>query len=227
MKKYLSVIKASKLFEGIAEKDIESLLVCLSGKTRSYDKDEYVLHFGDYIRNVGMVLTGGVNIIKEDYWGNRNIVTAIMPGELFAESYACTNSEVLKVSVQATQNSEILFLDINCILGMCSDTCNFHMQLIKNFVLLLASKNLIMSEKITYITQRSIREKLISYLSAESVKQDSSNFEIVFNRQELADYLSVDRSAMSNELSKMQKEGILKYKKNKFSLLKNSPKSSS
>lgn len=219
MEKFLSVIKRSKLFCGIEEKEIESMLSCLSAEKKVYKKNEYVLRYGDSVESIGLVLSGSVNIIKEDCFGNCNIVAAIIPGQLFAESYACVMGTSLGVSVQAAQNSEILFMNIRRILTTCSSACAFHTRLIQNLVSLLAAKNLLMNEKLTYMSQRSIREKLLSYLSAESMKQNSSVFDIPFNRQQMADYLSVDRSAMSNELSKMRKEGILEFNKNHFSLL--------
>lgn len=214
----LSVLKRSKLFSGIGEEEIRSMLTCLSAEKRKYKKGEYVLRFGDPVSAVGIVISGSVDVIKEDYWGNRNLVAAILPGQSFAESYACAGDVPLGVSVQASQASEVLLMNLQGILTTCSSACAFHTRLIRNLVSLLASKNLMMNEKLTFLTQRSTREKLLAYLSAESMRLHAPDFSIPFNRQQLADYLSVDRSAMSNELSKMQKEGILEYHKNHFLL---------
>lgn len=214
----LSVLKRSKLFSGIGEEEIKSMLTCLSAEKRKYKKGEYVLRFGDPVSYVGIVTSGSVDVIKEDYWGNRNLVAAILPGQSFAESYACAGNVPLGVSVQASQTSEILLMNLHGILTACSSACAFHARLIRNLVSLLASKNLMMNEKLTFLTQRSTREKLLAYLSAESMRLHAPGFSIPFDRQQLADYLSVDRCAMSNELSKMQKEGILEYHKNHFVL---------
>lgn len=215
----LSVWKRSKLFSGIDEKELGAMISCLSAERKKYKKGEYILRCGDSSGSIGLVTAGSVDVIKEDYWGNRNIVAAIGPGETFAESYACAGNVPLGVSVQAAQGSEILLMNIQKILTTCSSACTFHVRLIRNLVSLLASKNLMMNEKLNYLSQRSTREKLLAYLSAESMRQHASSFSIPFDRQQLADYLSVDRSAMSNELSKMRKEGILQYDKNHFLLL--------
>lgn len=214
-----SELKRSKLFSGIDEKELGAMISCLSAEKRKYKRGEYILRYGDPVGVIGLVTTGSVDVIKEDYWGNRNIVAVILPGQTFAESYACAGDVPLGVSVQAAQDSEMLFMNIQRILTTCSSACAFHARLIRNLVSLLAQKNLMMNEKLTYLAQRNTREKLLSYLSAESMRQHSSGFSIPFDRQQLADYLSVDRSAMSNELSKMRKEGILQYEKNHFLLL--------
>lgn len=216
----LQVLKHSALFRGIEEKEIASMLACLAARRKKYGKGEYIYNAGDRVSSVGLVLSGRVTVEKEDYWGNRNIVAAMEPGMLFAESYACAADVPIGVSVAADADSEILTMDIGKILTTCSSACTFHNSLIRNMVSLLASKNLLMNEKLTFITQRSTRKKLLSYLSAESVRSGSADFTIPFDRQELADYLSVDRSAMSSELSKMREEGILTFRKNRFTLLK-------
>ena len=214
-----SVLKRSSLFAGIDEQEMKSMLSCLSAEQMTYSRGESVLRCGDTVSAVGLVLTGSVNVVKEDYWGNRNIVAAISPGRTFAESYACAGGAPLGVSVQAARDTEVLWLNLRKILTACSSACAFHARLIRNLVSLLASKNLLMNEKLTYLTQRTTKEKLLAYLSAESLRQNAADFSIPFDRQQLADYLSVDRSAMSNELSKMQKAGILRYEKNRFTLL--------
>lgn len=215
----LSALKRSKLFSGIDEKEIRAMLSCLSAERKQYKKGEYILRCGDSAALVGLVTAGSVNVIQEDYWGNRNIVAAVTPGQSFAESYACAGNVPLGVSVQAVEDSEVLLMNIQKILTTCSSACAFHARLIRNLASLLASKNLMMNEKLTFLTQRTTREKLLSYLSTESMRRHASSFSIPFDRQQLADFLSVDRSAMSNELSKMRKEGILQYSKNHFSLL--------
>lgn len=218
MEEYLHIIKDSPLFAGIDEADLRSVLDCLCGTCTKYAKDEIVHRVGDVVHTIGMVLCGGVYIIKEDVWGNRNILAKIESGNYFAETYACTANKPLDVSVVAAGKTEILFLDIIKIMTVCSSTCTFHSRLIRNLLSVLAEKNLMMNRKIELMSKRSIREKLLSYLSEQALNARKPYFEIPYNRQQLADYLSVDRSALSKELSKMSGEGLLSYQRNVFKL---------
>ena len=219
MKKYLNVIQKSPLFSGISASELEPMLKCLSAVTKDYEKNAFVLRFGEDISSVGLVLSGSVHIIKEDYWGNRNIVTKASPGQLFAETYACVQGEALGINVVAAEPTTVLFLKVRCIMTTCSSGCEFHSRLMRNLLTVVAHNNLMLNNKLSHMAARSTREKLLSYLSAESLQLGSSTFEISFTRQQLADYLSVDRSAMSNELCKLRDEGILKFNKNCFELM--------
>lgn len=218
-KSELTLLKRATLFGNISGTEIESMLSCLSAERKLYKKGEQIYRFGDVVDSLGMVISGSVDVVREDYWGNRNIISVFAPGESFAESYACAGTP-LAVSVESESSSEVLLLDVHRILTVCSSVCSFHARLIQNLVALLAAKNLLINEKLGYVTQRNTREKLLSYLSAESQRQHSAGFDIPFNRQQLADYLSIDRSAMSNELSKMKHEGILDCDKKHFDLLR-------
>ena len=215
---YLSAAAKSPLFKGIGEEDLASLLSCLAARERRWQKGEFVLRAGDEVDSLGLVLDGRCHIVREDFWGNRNIVAEVGPGEIFAESYACAAGARLTVSVLAVERSSILFLNAGRLLAACPSACPFHTRLIRNLVSVLARKNLLMNEKLTHVTQRSTREKLLSYLSSASQRRGAPSFEIPFNRQELADYLSVERSAMSAELGKMQNDGLIEVKKNHFHL---------
>ena len=124
----------------------------------------------------------------------------------------------MNVSVLADENLSVLFLNLSKTLQMCSSSCPFHARLIENLVCVLARRNLILNEKLTYVTQHTLRDKILSYLSAESIRQHSSYFDIPFDRQQLADYLNAERSALSGELSRLKKEGIIDYQKNHFFL---------
>ncbi|HHV29500.1 Crp/Fnr family transcriptional regulator [Acetivibrio mesophilus] len=219
MKKYLEILKKVNLFKGIEESNLLSLMSCLSGKLMHYEKNQTVFMSGETINSFGIVLSGQVQIVQEDYYGNRSILANIGVGNLFAESFACAQIEMLPVSVIATTESELLFIDCRKIANPCATACSFHSQLIQNLLHITAMKNISLTQKIEFISKRTTREKLIAYLSAEAQKAGSNCFCIPFSRQELADYLSVDRSAMSAELSKLRNEGILKYKKNNFELL--------
>lgn len=218
MKKYSEVLKRAVLFYGIKEEETEAMLKCLSAESRCYQKGEYVFRRGEKISAVAMLLEGCIHIQKEDYWGNLSILNEISEGEIFGEVYACLGNEEILNNAAAVKQSVVLFLDINRILTMCPSSCRFHERLIRNLLSVMASKNKRLTQKLEHISQRTTREKLLSYLSEQSLRAGSSSFDIPFNRQQLADFLSVDRSAMSGELCKMREEGILLFEKNHFIL---------
>lgn len=218
MSEYLSVIRAARLFSGISEKEIEAMLSCLDTRKNDYLKDTYILHAGDSVSSIGLVLCGTILIIQEDIWGNRNIVSKAGAGETFAVSYACAPSYLLNVSVVAETNVKVLYLNVNRVLNICSTACLYHNRLIRNLLEELAGKNLKFSDKITHMGQRTTRAKLMSYLSYEAQKGGQCEFDIPFSRQQLADYLSVERSGLSIELRKMKEEGLIDYQKNHFAL---------
>lgn len=219
MKKFIPILEKTSLFSNIIPSDIEFMLNCLSAKIAYYRKDELILHAGENINSLGMILKGKVLIQKEDFWGNRSIISEVSEGFTFAETYAFISTIPLEMSVIASTDCTILFLDVQKIIKTCSASCSFHNQLIQNLLSDVAKKNMLLTKKIEHMSKKTIREKLLSYLSNESQKNSSASFKIPFNRQELADYLSVDRSALSNELSKLMNENIIKFKKNEFILL--------
>lgn len=218
MKEADAILKACPLFLHIADTDLASMLTCLGAVKRSYGKQDFIFHAGQAASQVGIVLTGSVQIIKEDFFGNRSILGMAEPGQLFGEAFSCAEAEKLPVSVVAAEKTEVLFLDYRRIITTCPSACDFHTHLIQNMLGILARKNILLTQKIEHMTKRTTREKLLSYLSAQAVLAGSPSFSIPFNRQELADYLSVDRSAMSLELSRLQKEGLLTCRKNQFTL---------
>lgn len=218
MKEMLSVLRTSGIFSGISEEETEKMLHCLEVRPETFQKDEYILLAGDRVEAFGLVITGKVLIIQEDFWGNRNILAAVGAGHCFAETFACSPGAVLNVSVMAQTNVQVLFLNVKRILTTCPSTCSHHNRMIRNLLSELAEKNLRLNEKITHLGQRSRRAKILSYLSAEAQRHGSAEFDIAFSRQQLADYLSVDRSGLSMELSRMQEEGLLEYRKNHFKL---------
>jgi CRP-like cAMP-binding protein len=219
MENKFEILKRSALFCGIEEKNIESMLKCLSAREAEYKKDAFILSAGDVPTEVGIVLSGSVNIINEDYWGNRTIISKISGGELFAESFSCSDTDKLPVSVVTSEKTEVLFIDYKRIITTCTSACVFHTALINNMMRILANRNILLTQKMEYTANRTTREKLLSYLSAQAIAAKSSAFAIPFNRQELADYLCVDRSAMSNELCKLRDDGMLSFRKNQFKLL--------
>lgn len=219
MKTYLPIILHSQLFSGVVQSEAERMLQCLAARTEEYERNQPLLRLGEAVDAVGMVLTGSVHVVQEDFWGNRNILMKVLPGELFAETYACVPGAVSNVRVFAAEPATVLYLDVHRVLHVCASTCEFHARLVRNLLSVLAAKNLAMNEKMMHMSKRTTRDKLLSYLSAESLRRGSASFEIPYNRQQLADYLSVDRSAMSNELGKLRDEGVLQFDRNQFRLL--------
>ena len=213
------LLENAPLFKDVPPEEINVMLQCLGTEERDYDKGETIFHAGDVIHNIGLVLTGRVQIENDDVWGNKSVMESVGPGFAFAESYACLPGEPLMVSAIAAEPSHILFLDTGRVLTTCPSACTHHNRLIHNLLYIMAKKNLMLTRKIDHMGQRSIREKVMAYLSFESEKQKKKTFGIPFNRQQLADYLAVDRSALSAELSRMKKDGLIEFEKNLFTLL--------
>ena len=218
MNENIHICKNTIFFNGIHQNEIEAMLHCLSAHVREYKKDEYIIRSGDSVEHMGLVLAGTIHTSYDDFWGNTNIVTELSTGDFFAETLACTHGAVANMNAIAITPTKVMHINAKKIFETCSSACAFHTRLIRNILSAIAEKNIKLNEKHRHITQRSTRDKLLSYLSSEAKKTQSTHFEIPFNRQQLANYLSVERSAMSNEISKMQKEGILESEKNKFYL---------
>ena len=218
MKEYIPVLRDSKLFAGLGDKEISAILSCLGAGFRSYGKGEYVLHQGERLSDLLVLLKGSLHIRKDDHWGNRSILGHIAAGEIFGAAWAAPDSGPLLNDVVAVEDSTVLFVDVNRVLTTCSSACPFHTRVVRNLFYAVSERNRNLVRKLDHMSRRTTREKLISYLSEEAMKQDSAYITIPFNRQQLADYLSVDRSAMSNELCKMRDEGLLEFEKNRFRL---------
>lgn len=208
------------LFHGINENEIDELLSCLGAKEKSYQKNETIFRAGSTVHEIGLVESGSVNIVVNFYHGNSNIFGHVEKGMIFAENYAAIPGKELICNVVSAENSEILFLDLSKLLTTCQNGCIFHQRLIHNLLRISAQKSLNLSTRMMHIAPKSMRDRLLSYLSEQSLINGNSHFTIPFDRQQLADYLGVDRSALSNELSKMQKDGLISFKKNEF-ILKN------
>ena len=216
----VNFLSKTVLFSEVAPEEIESMLECLGTEQKSFEKGTVLYHAGDLVQSMGLVLSGRVQIENDDLWGNKSVLDSIGPGRVFAETYACVPKEPLMVNVVAAEASDILFLNIGRILKTCPAACSHHSRLIRNLLTLTAQKNLNLSRRIFHTSSKSIRGRLLSYLSFQAAVHENREFTIPFNRQQLADYLSVDRSALSNELGKMQREGLLETDKNHFVLKK-------
>ena len=218
MKEFLPVIRSSQLFSGVSEEELTAMLSCLKAESREFPKDAFLLRAGDTAESIGLVLSGSVLVIQEDIWGNRNILSKAGPGQTFAAAFACAPGSRLNVSVVAEAPVTAMFLNVKRILTVCPSACTHHSRIIRNLLGELAGKNLRFSEKLTHMGQRTTRAKLMSYFSAEAQRLGRYEFDIPFSRQQLADYLGVERSGLSLELGKMRSEGLLDFQKNHFVL---------
>ena len=218
MKKYLNELRKCPLFVGLSNEEILTSLQCIGAKIRKVQKNQYILRAGEHTDCIGLLMSGAALVIQEDLWGKRNIMTQLAPSDYFAEPFAVIPDTVLSVSVVTTEACEIMEMNMNRLITMCSSFCDYHNRLIKNLITAFAKKTLLFNDKITHMSKRKTRDKLLSYLSSEAVRRGTLSFDIPFDRQQLADFLCVERSAMSAELSKLQKEGIIKTTNSHFEL---------
>jgi CRP-like cAMP-binding protein len=217
----MEIIRHGSLFAGIDEADVVTMLDCLGAYQKHYAKNNFIFIADTPLSSampVGILLSGRVHLIQDDFWGNRSLIAQVEPGGLLGEAFACGELSRVPVSAMAAEASAILSVDYKRILTLCSSVCVFHSRLISNMIRILAEHNIRLIQKIEHITRRTTREKLRSYLSSQAQQAGTCRFDIPFNRQELADYLGVDRSAMSNELCKMRNEGLLQFDHNHFFL---------
>lgn len=219
MQKYVETLKRTQLFSGVGDDEISTLLNCLQARLLTFKRGDYVFREGEHIDNITVLVDGKLLVQHDDFWGNRNIVNVIRVGEMFGEAYVAPESGALLNDVIAEEDSSIVFFDIKRILTVCSTACRFHSIVVQNLFFAISEKNRKLVQKIGHMSKRSTRTKLLSYLSEEAKRHNNNQFTIPFTRQQLADFLCVDRSAMSNELCKMRDEGFLQFKKNKFTLL--------
>lgn len=219
MTDFYEILKRCPLFDGIPAEDLDAILSCIGGHTMDVRKGKLVFQEGDPATHVGMVLSGAVRLVRTDYYGNRSIVAHIGPAELFGETYACAAVTALPVSIVADADGKVLLMDCRRITTSCTNACAFHNRMIFNLLRMVATKNLVFDQKIQVTSQRTTREKLMAYLLNQAKLQGCSSFTIPYDRQGLADYLEVDRSGLSAEISKLRKERVLESEKNHFVLL--------
>ena len=219
MKKYLPILQKSPLFFGVEKDDILPVLECLDGTLRICPKGSIVFAEGDRPTHLGVVLEGEVRFTRTDYYGNRSIVAAVKASQVFGETFACAEVQSLPVDIMTAADSILLMIDVRRIISTCCNACTFHNRIIYNLMKQTAAKNLMFHRKLEITSKRTTRDKLMTYLLMTAKEQGSSSFEIPYDRQELADYLEVDRSGLSAEISKLRREGVLTAEKNRFTLL--------
>lgn len=218
MIQHLSVIQSSLLFYNIPELELPDLLECLQASKATFQKNQVIFWAGQQVTQTAIVLSGEVQLWEEDILGNRSIHNRFLPSDVFGELYACADSSLITASAVAVKPSEILLIQQERLLGRSGCVGPYHRQLVENLLQISSKRTLYLSRKVSFLSRRTLREKLLAYLSAEARLTEKCQFSIPFSRQELADYLSVDRSALSKELSKMKGEGLLDYHLNRFHL---------
>ena len=226
MDEYFDILSQCSLFSGISRQEMGLMLNCLGGKITCIAKGKPVFLEGNPARFVGVVLSGTVQIVRDDYYGNRSVLTVVSPGGLFGEAFACAGVETLPVSAIALQNCAVLLLDCKRVLTGCSNACPFHSRLVRNLLQGIAQKNLMLTSKIRCMSQKTTREKLLEFLLEQAKQQAKAEFVIPYDRQALADYLGVERSAMSAEISKLKKAGRIDCSGSRFRVLTPDKKSS-
>lgn len=219
MKKYFEILRKCPLFDQIEDENLITMLGCLGARVETFDKKYTIIAEGNPAKYIGIVLSGCAQITQVDYYGNRSILSSVMPSNIFAEAFACAEVRSLPVSVIASEPCEVMLIDCGRILHTCQNSCGFHQKLIYNLMKDLASKTLALHQRIEVTSKRTTREKLMTYLMLQSKKAGNSSFNIPFDRQELADYLEVDRSGLSAEISKLRNEGIIESHRKHFELL--------
>lgn len=217
MKKVFEKIKTNPLFIGIGVDDFEAMLGCVEGRVQGYGKGAVIQLAGNPVNTVGLVVSGMVQVVREDGDGKQNLMAELHEGELFGEVFACAGVSHSPVTVLASENCEVLHLNYRKVITACSSACSFHQRLIENMLTLVAKKNLLLSQKIDILSKRTTQERLLLFFDYH--RQGAHKFTVPFSREEMAAYLCVERSAMSAELSKMQRDGLIRYARDSFEII--------
>ena len=208
-----------RLFQGIEQDNLPVMLGCLGYHRETYKKGDFISMEGEHLENIGLVMTGSVDMIKEDFWGNKTILMRMRQGSIFGETFICGSDSLATVSFCAASDTEVLFLPFRRVMHTCTNACAFHHKLVENMVQLIADKNLELVRKVEVVTKKTLREKILAYLSQQAQLAGGSYFEIPLGRMELAEYVCADRSALTRELNAMKAEGIIDYDRNMFRLM--------
>ncbi len=220
MEKYFEILKTCPLFKAVEPCHYEKMLRCFGARVVTVKKNAAVFHEGQPASRVGIVLSGAVQTVQDDYLGNHSILSMAVPGELFGEGFACAQVDALPVSIIATTDSQLMLIDCSHIMTMCRNACPFHNQMIRNLLHSVAQSNLRLNQKIEILSKRTTREKVMAYLLSEAKLQGSNDFSIPYDRQELADYLGVERSAMSTVIGKLRTDGFIEVNRRHFRLIR-------
>ena len=217
---YKKEMPRNGVFAEINEADIEKMLKCVQARRKSFESGSYIMHEGDAAGTVGIIISGEISIVFDDFWGNRALVGKLHPGEMVGDAYTYTPDKMLHINVIASVPTTVFMIDYEKFITPCANACASHTRLMKNLLGLFANKLIAMMRKMTFVSKRSLREKIMTFLSAQASLSGSNTITVDMSRQEFADYLYVDRSALSRELSSMQSDGIIEFYKNSFRLIK-------
>ena len=209
----------SPLFAGIAQEDMQPMLHCVGYRVAAFRKGEAIALEEENVQHIGVILSGAVDMVKEDLWGNRTMLVRMRSSELFGETFACGMDTLSVVSFTASEESRVMFMPFRRIMHTCTSACMFHHRLVENMVQMIARKNRDLMRKGEVVSKKNLREKILTYLSIQAQQNSSRYFEIPLGRVELADYLCADRSALTRELVSMKKDGLIDYDKNMFRIL--------
>lgn len=219
MNQLINVLTKSSLFDGINPRDFKAMLSCVGYHLSSYKKGENISLEDEHISHIGIILSGAVDMIKEDVWGNKTILVRMRAGELFGETFACGSDNLSVVTFSVPEDAQILFMPFRRVMRTCTAACEFHHRMTENMVQIIANKNRDLMRKVEIISKRTLREKILAYLSVQAQAQNSRYIELPLGRIELADYLCSDRSALTRELANMKKDGLIDFDKNMFRIL--------
>ena len=209
----------SPLFDGIGSENMDAMLGCTGYHIGAYQKGQIIILEEEQIRHVGIVLSGTVDMVKEDVWGNKTLLARMGKNELFGETFACGDDNRSAVTFVAPENARVLFLPFHRMMHTCTNACAFHQKLVENMVRIIANKNRELMRKVEIVSKKTLREKILTYLSIQSQIQNSRYFEIPLGRSELAAYLCADRTALARELGNMKSDGVIDFDKNMFRIL--------
>ena len=219
MTKYMETLQKCPLFADVTVDEVQKMLGCLGARMVHGVKKETLIAEGAAAQEFGIVLSGSVQIVRVDYYGNRSLVDEVLPSGMFCESFACADAETVPVDVVVKEEGDMMFIDCRHVTQVCCHACAHHQQMIYNLMRAVAERNLQYDQKLEILSQRTTRDKLMTYLALQAKRQGCDSFEIPYDRQELADYLEVERSGLSAEIGKLRREGVIKSEKNRFTLL--------
>ncbi len=215
----LAKILRRGLFKGIEEENLTSMLYCTGYRLADYRKGQVISLEQEEIRHIGVVLSGAVDMVLEDLWGGKTLLVRQSQGEMFGETFACSEDNRALATFVASQDCSVVFIPFHKVMHTCSNSCQFHHRLVENMVQIIAEKNRELLRKVDVVSKKSLREKIMAYLSIQAQTQQSRYIELPLGRVELAQYLCADRSALTRELERMRADGLIDFHRNTFKIL--------
>ncbi len=212
-------LKAAKIFKDANESECQAMMYCFKTRFKRFEKKDVIVSQGEPFDDVILIVKGSAKVENTDTMGNINLMLHLNKGELYGVESAYAGDEFYRDTLIATERTLVLFMNKFRLMKPCNNRCKRHENVITNIMQMVAETNHSLMEKLTHISKKTIREKLLSYFTLMKQKANSSYFEIPFNKTELANYLSVDRSAMSSELSKMKEDGLIDFDKREYHLI--------